>query len=66
MDEEKAVGDGPWSATLMVSGENRLAAIEMIRSLLSAIDITPTSQTISLTNTVAAGRVVISTTNSRV
>ncbi len=66
MNDSQAVGDGPWSATLMVSGENRLAAIEMIRSLLSAIDITPASQTISLTNTAAEGGVVIATPNSRV
>lgn len=68
MDEDKAI-DGPWSpwsATLMVSGENRQAAIEMIRSLLAAIDITPETQTINLTNTAAEGRVVISTPNSRV
>ena len=23
MDEDKAIGEGPWSATLMVSGETR-------------------------------------------
>ena len=66
MDDVKAVGDGPWSATLMVSGENRGVAIKMIRSLLSAIDIAPETKTINLTNTAAEGRVVISTPNSRV
>ena len=66
MDDFKAVAGGPWTATVMVSGENREVAIEMLRDLLVAIDVAADTQTINLTNPTAEGRGVISTPNSRV
>ena len=65
MDDFKPAGGGPWTATRMVSGENRQVAIEMLRDVLVAIDIAVDTQTINATDTAAESRAVISTPNSR-
>ena len=40
----------PWSATLMVSGESRERAMEMLRRLLIAIEMRDANETIALAN----------------
>ena len=56
----------PWSATLMVTGESRELAMEMLRGLLIAIDIPGANETISLSNPGADGRATITYPIARV
>ena len=65
MDDFKAVAGGPWTATVMVSGENREVAIERLRDLLVVIDMAVDTQTINPTDPTTESRAVISTPNSR-
>ena len=65
MDDFKPVGGGPWTATVMVSGENHQVAIERLRDLLVVIDMAVDTQTINPTDPTTESRAVISTPNSR-
>ena len=56
----------PWSATLMVSGDSREQAMEMLRGLLIAIDIPGSNKSISLSNLGADGRATITFPSTRV
>jgi len=61
-----ALVSAPWSATLMVSGENKEKALEMLQGLIAAISFSGAMGTIHLAGEGADGRVVVTTSDQRV